>query len=45
MTAEEMVGWHHQPSVQMSLSKLQELVMDREAQRAAFHGVTKSDTT
>ena len=41
MTAEEMVGWHHQPSMQMSLSKLHELVMDREAQRAAFHGVTK----
>ena len=27
--------------VDMSLSKLQELVMDREAQRAALHGVTK----
>ena len=29
-------------SVDMGLSKLQELVMDREAWRAAIHGVTKS---
>ena len=28
----------------MSLSELQKLVMDREAQRAAIHGVAKSQT-
>ena len=31
-------------STDMSLSKLQELVLDREAWSAALHGITKSQT-
>ena len=40
---DERVGWHPD-SMNMSLSKLQEIVKDREAWHAVVHGVTKSRT-
>ena len=43
MTEDEMGVWITD-LVDMYLSRLQELVMDREAWRAAVHGVTKSQT-
>ena len=42
MAENEMVGWHD--SVEIHLSKLQEIVKDRGAWRAAVHGDTKSQT-
>ena len=42
-TEDEMVGWQHRLN-DMSLSKLRDLVMDREVWHAAVHGVTKSRT-
>ena len=43
MTEHEMTGWLD--LMYMSLSKLQEIVKDREAWHAAVPGVTELDTT
>ena len=38
-----MAGWHHRLDGR-EFGKLQELLMDREAWRAAIHGVAKNQT-
>ena len=43
MTEDKIVGWRTN-SMKMNLSKVQDLVMDREAWHAAIHGVSKSWT-
>ena len=42
-TEDEVAGWHHN-LMDIGLSKLRELVMDREAWHAVIHGVAKSWT-
>ena len=42
-TKDEMAGWHH-GLMDMGLSELWEMVVDRDAWRAVIHGVAKSQT-
>ena len=44
-TEDKMVGWHHWLNGHMSLSKLREIVRDREVWHAAVLGAAESDTT
>ena len=43
MAEDEMVGWHYQ-LINMSLSRFQKLVLDRETWCATVHGITKNWT-
>ena len=43
MTEDEVAGWHHR-QMDMSLSEVRELVMDREAWSATIHVVATEHT-
>ena len=44
-TEDEMVGWYRQFIMDVNLGRLQEMVRNREAWRAAAYRVTESDMT